>query len=249
MPGHFNMPIIRIAGLMRSGTNLVTWMLRKNFESVRTATMLLGWKHGPIYREKPELSIDDFLDPRYRANLWNFSRAHPEVWSKVTESRLYKGAAEQQLNGTFAVALAVRDPRLWYTSCLRVHTQDPNFLIHGIKPREAAKAWNEQHADWLSSMGSRSVIVDTEALRKEPESVLQKIAVALELRRKEPLRTPKGYLSLTAHEELFELMGLPTNNSPSDRKLTKIESVDQKLTEEFVRLLDDKILERLKLRA
>jgi hypothetical protein len=177
------------------------------------------------------------------------TRNHPEVWSRVTESTLYKEAAEQQHDGTFAVALAVRNPRLWYTSCLRVHTQNPNFLIHGIEPREAAKAWNEHHAHWLNSMGSRSVIVDTEALRKEPEAVLQEIAVALNLRRRDKLRMPNGYLSLTAHEELFELMGIPTDNSPSDRKLTKIESVDQKLTDEFIGLLDDTILDRLKLQA
>jgi hypothetical protein len=53
------MTLVRIVGLMRSGTNLLTWMLRHNFESLRTATMLLGWATSIA---TAALSIDDYVD-------------------------------------------------------------------------------------------------------------------------------------------------------------------------------------------
>ena len=71
------MTYVRIVGLMRSGSNLLTWMLRHNFTAVRTATMLLGWKHGAIYRDKAVLSVDDYVDPRYRDGIRSFVRDHP----------------------------------------------------------------------------------------------------------------------------------------------------------------------------
>jgi hypothetical protein len=242
------MPIIRIAGLMRSGTNLTTWMLRNNFESVQTATMLLGWKHGPIFRDKQTLSIDDFLDPRYSENLWAFVRERPQEWLRVTESALFKEVAEAQKRGTFAVALSVQHPRLWYASCLRVHSQNPGFLNHGVAPGEAAAKWNESHKQWFKNMGNRGVIVNAEALRIDPEPVLEEIALNLRLSRKAELRVPEGYLSLVDQEELLELLGMPKRDSPSARKITKGDSLDERLYEEFVGHLDHALVNELGLK-
>ncbi|MBM4221695.1 MAG: hypothetical protein FJ170_07095, partial [Gammaproteobacteria bacterium] len=161
------MKLVRIAGLMRSGSNLLTWVLRHNFADVQTATMLLGWKHGPVYRDRPELGIDELVDPRFRNGIHNFVRDRPADWARVTASPLYRAAAEQQRRQSFGVALAVRDPGLWYASCVRMQRQVPEFLPHGVEPGQAAAFWNERHRDWLATLGTNSVIVDTDALRRE----------------------------------------------------------------------------------
>ncbi len=136
--------VIRIAGLMRSGTNLLTWMLRQNFTGVATATMLLGWKHGPVYRDRAALGVDDYVDPRYRDYIRGFVRERPAEWARVVASPLYQAAAAQQRDQSFAVALAVRDPALWYASCVRVQREAPDFLLHDVSPAAAAAILERQ---------------------------------------------------------------------------------------------------------
>ena len=193
------MTIVRIVGLMRSGTNLLTWMLRHNFADVRTATMLLGWKHGPIHRDKAALSIDDLVDPRYRDGIRSFVRDRPDEWARVTASVFFRDAAAAQRAQDFAVALAVRDPRLWYASCVRVQRQVPEFLPHGVRPPQAARFWNERHREWLDTLGERSVIVDTDALRGDPGPELDRMAERLRLRRTAELQVPGGLPASPGH--------------------------------------------------
>ena len=82
--------LVRIAGLMRSGTNLLTWVLRNNFTGLRTATMLLGWKHGPIHRDRRALTLDDYVDPRHRDDIHRFVRDQPERWARLTASDFFR---------------------------------------------------------------------------------------------------------------------------------------------------------------
>jgi hypothetical protein len=236
--------IIRIAGLLRSGSNLMTWMLRNNFESAHTVTMLLGWKHGPIHRHKSVLSIEDYVDPRFIDGIVNFVRDHPAQWAAATATPLFREAAEAQRNQTFAVALAVRDPALWYASCRRIHSQSPDFLPHGISPREAATYWNRRHGEWLGQLESPSVIVDTEALKADPEPVLGRMAEALHLVRIPGVRTPGGYLHPQGQEEIYELLGMPVPTFDR-REFTRLTDDEGELRREFLGLLDTDILTRL----
>lgn len=238
------MTYLRIAGLMRSGSNLLTWMLRHNFEDVRTATMLLGWKHGPILRGRTELTLDDYVDPRYRSELQRFVREQPAHWSRLVASDYYRGAAEAQRAQSYGVALAVRDPALWYASCVRVAREAPGFLLHGIAPAEAARYWNERHCDWLESLGERSAIVDTDALRADPEPWLERMARELRLRRQPTLAMPRGYLHPRGTEEVYELLGAPVVPE-LERAFTTREQVDAGQLREFAALLDRDILRRL----
>jgi hypothetical protein len=236
--------VIRIAGVMRSGTNLLTWMLRHNFESVSTATMLLGWKHGPIVRDRLALSIDDYVDPRYRSELHRFVSDHPEEWQRVTSSHLFRQAADQQRAQDFGVALAVRDPALWYASCVRISRQVPGFLMHGVTPAEAAEFWNTSHRGWLATLGERSIVVDTDALAREPEPILDRIADGLRVRRTDALRKPSGYLHPQGLEEIYELLGAPVTRD-SRREFTTADHRDPRKGADFTALLDRGLLDRL----
>ena len=238
------MNLIRIAGLMRSGSNLLTWVLRHNFADVQTATMLLGWKHGPIVRDRAQLAIDDLVDPRYRDGIRNFVRDRPADWQKVTASPVYRAAAEAQRAQDFGVALAVREPALWYASCVRIQRQVPEFLPHGVTPAEAAAFWNERHRDWLATLGARSVVVDTDALRRDPGPWLARIADGLGLRRLAAVRLPDGYLHPQGTEEIYELLGAPITRE-IERELTTLDEVDPAERARFESLLDRNLLGRL----
>ncbi len=229
---------------MRSGSNLLTWMLRQNFADVHTATMLLGWKHGPVFRDRDTLSIDDYVDPRFRDGIRNFVRDHPADWARVMASPLFRAAAEQQRTQDFGVALAVRDPGLWYASCVRIQRQAPDFLPHGVSPAEAAAVWNERHRAWLGELGARSVIVDTDALRRDPEPWLQRMAASLGLERRPGLRLPEGYLHPQGTEEIYELLGAPITRE-MEREFTTLEAVDPAQLAGFAALLDAGLLQRL----
>jgi len=239
--------LVRIAGLMRSGSNLLTWMLRHNFADVMTCTMLLGWKHGPVIRGR-DLGSDDFVDPRHREGLRNFRRDRPADWARVTGSALYQAAAKARATGRYGVALAVRDPGLWYASCVRVHREAPDFLDHGTTPADAAAAWNDRHRDWLASLGARSVIVDTDALRRDPAPWLERMAAGLGLARLPGVQLPEGYLHPQGTEEIYELLGAPITRE-MDRDFTTLGEVDPADLERFAALLDRDILERLGLGA
>lgn len=238
------MKLVRIAGLMRSGSNLLTWVLRHNFVDVQTATMLLGWKHGPVYRDRAELGIDDLVDPRFRDGIRNFVRDRPADWARVTASPLFRAAAEQQRTQSFGVALAVRDPGLWYASCVRIQRQVPEFLAHGVAPDQAATFWNDRHRDWLATLGTRSVIVDTDALRRDPEPWLARIAAGLGLERLAITRLPEGYLHPQGTEEIYELLGAPITRE-MEREFTTLDAVDPAQLASFLALLDRDVLHRL----
>lgn len=238
------MTLVRIAGLMRSGSNLLTWMLRQNFADVQTATMLLGWKHGPIVRDRQALSIDDFVDPRFRDGIRNFVRDRPADWARVTGSELFRAAAEAQRAQTFGVALAVRDPGLWYASCVRIERQAPGFLPHGVSPAAAAAFWNERHRDWLASLGPRSVIVDTDALRRDPEPALRRLAAGLGIARVDGVRVPGGYLHPQGTEEIYELLGGPIARE-MEREFTTLEEVGPADLGRFTGALDQDLVQRL----
>ena len=243
------MHIVRIAGLMRSGSNLLTWMLRNNFESVGTATMLLGWKHGPLHRGKHELTLDDFVDPRYCENIRAFVHDHPERWERMTEGEFFQAAARQLAADAYAVALAVRDPAVWYASCLRVSRERPEFLNHGVKPAEAARVWNQSHQHWLDNLGTRGTVVDTEKLRATPELVLEQIEADLGLQRTSELAVPEGYIRPRSQEELYDLLGMPAERHYSARKFTQARDDDEHMRTEFIGLLDADVLDRLGLKA
>lgn len=236
--------MVRIAGLMRSGTNLLTWMLRHNFSGLRTATMLLGWKHGPIVRDRTSLAMDDYVDPRYRDGIRNFVRDRPQEWARLTASDYYCDAVEAQRAQRFSVALAVRDPALWYASCVRVSRQTPGFLLHDVTPVAAAAFWNEQHRDWLAALGERSVIVDTDGLRRDPDTWLNRMADALRVPRELPLRTPARYLHPQGTEEVYELLGAPIARE-MERQFTTLDVADPDDVAAFLGLLDPRVLARL----
>lgn len=233
---------------MRSGSNLLTWMLRHNFAGVHTATMLLGWKHGPVYRDRDALAIDDYVDPRFRDGIRNFVRDRPADWARVTASPLFRAAALQQRDQSFGVALAVRDPGLWYASCVRIRRQAPDFLPHGVEPEQAAAFWNQRHRDWLATIGARSVIVDTDALRRGPEPWLTRMAAGLGLERLPGLRLPEGYLHPQGTEEIYELLGAPITRE-MEREFTTLEAVDPAPLARFIALLDHDVLRGLGLEA
>jgi hypothetical protein len=238
------MEVIRIAGLMRSGTNLLAWVLRHNFAEVGTASTLLGWKHGPIYRSLAELDLEHFVDPRYRGELRAFVRDRPAEWARLRESALYRAAARAQREQSFGVALAVRDPRRWFASCLRVSRDNPGFLVHGMTPEAAAEFWQASHESWLQGMGERSVIVDTDRLRQEPESSLGRMASALRIDRLAGVRLPAGYLHPRAMDELYELLGAP-EPALMAREITTPAAGDHEQQAQFMALLDRGMIERL----
>jgi hypothetical protein len=229
---------------MRSGTNLLTWMLRQNFAGVGTATMLLGWKHGPIYRDRAVLGVDEYVDPRYRDAIRGFVRDHPAEWARVTSSPMYAAAAAAQRDHSFAVALAVRNPALWYASCVRIHRERPAFLLHDVSPAAAAAFWNDAHRDWLSALGERGVIVDTDGLRRNPEPVLARMAAALRIERLPGVRQPVGYLHPRGTEEVYELLGAPIVPELA-REFTTSDAVDVTQLAEFMAMLDRGVLARL----
>ncbi|MEO7387402.1 MAG: hypothetical protein ABIX37_10735 [Gammaproteobacteria bacterium] len=231
---------------MRSGSNLLTWMLRHNFAGVQTATMLLGWKHGPVVRDRRALGIDDYVDPRYRDGIRNLVRDHPADWARVTASPLFLAAAAAQRDQTFGVALAVRDPGLWYASCVRIQRQVPGFLPHGTGPAEAATFWNERHRSWLQDVGQDSVIVDTDALRRDPEPWLQRMATRLRLQRLDQVRLPEGYLHPQGTEEIYELLGAPITRE-IEREFTTVDEVDPVTRARFESLVDQDLLAKLAL--
>ena len=239
------MLIIRIAGLMRSGSNLLTWMLRNNFDSVGTATMLMGWKHGPIFREQEVLSLDDFVDPRYRDNIRAFVREHPERWQSLTSSEFYQAAVHQQADASYAVALAVRSPTAWYSSCLRVSEERPGFLNHGTTPAEAARVWNDSHRSWLENLGPRGTVVNTEVLRNTPEPILERLATELNITRRTELRVPDGYIRPRSQEELYELLGMGAESQYSGRQFTRPSEAGSQLIDDFAGLLDANLVGRL----
>lgn len=247
-PGAPAPTLVRIAGLMRSGTNLLTWMLRRNFTGLRTATMLLGWKHGPIYRDGRELGPDEFVDPRYAAELHRFRHEQPAAWAGLAGSAFYREAVAAQRAQDFAVALAVRDPARWYASVLRIAAEAPDFLPFGSSPAEAAAAWNTRHADWLANLGPRSIVVDTDALRQDPERWLARMAAALRLRRSGGLQQPAGYLHPRGTEEIYELLGAPVATQ-LEREFTRAEAASPALLAAFRAGLDADILHRLGLAA
>jgi len=236
--------LVRIAGLMRSGSNLLTWMLRHNFAGVQTATMLLGWKHGPVLRGRAPLAIEDFVDPRFQDGIRNFVRDRPADWARVTGSPLFRAAAEAQRTGDFGVALAVRDPARWYASCVRIQREVPGFLPHDVTPAAAAGWWNQRHRDWLAALGPRSVIVDTDGLRRDPEPWLARMAAGLRLDRLPALAAPEGYLHPRGTEELYELLGAPIVGE-MERAFTSPDEVDESLRARFAALLDRDLLARL----
>jgi hypothetical protein len=236
--------LVRIAGLMRSGSNLLTWVLRQNFAEVATATMLLGWKHGPIYRDRPALGVDEYVDPRYRDSIRAFVRDRADEWARVTASPLFAAAADAQRNQGFAVALAVRDPALWYASCVRIGREWPGFLLHDVAPAAAAAFWNQCHREWLATLGERSVVVDTDRLRHDPEPELDRIAVALRLQRLPHARLPEGYLHPRGTEEIYELLGAPIVPE-MEREFTTLGAVDADQRAEFLALLDQELLTAL----
>ncbi len=238
------MNLIRIAGLMRSGSNLLTWMLRHNFAGTQTATMLLGWKHGPVFRDRTELGVDDFVDPRFREGIRDFVRDRPADWSRVTASALFQAAADAQRHQTFGVALAVRDPGRWYASCVRMGRQAPDFLPHGTGPAEAAEFWNERHREWLAVLGSRSVIVNTDELSRDPEPWLARIAAGLALQRLPAVRVPDGYLHPQGTEEIYELLGAPIIRE-MDREFTSLDEVGPAELARFAGLLDQQVVRQL----
>lgn len=237
------MTLVRIAGLMRSGSNLLTWMLRQNFTGVATCTMLLGWKHGPVIRGR-ELGVDDYVDPRHRDGIRNFVRDRPADWARVTASPLYQAAVAAQQAGDYAVALAVRDPALWYASCVRIEAQAPGFLNFGPAPATAAAAWNAAHRDWLATLGPRSLVVDTDGLKRDPGPWLERLAGALHLARRPGLRQPEGYLHPQGTEEIYELLGAPITRE-MDREFTTLDHLDPADLARFTALLDRDLLARL----
>jgi hypothetical protein len=220
-------------------------MLRNNFESVWTATMLLGWKHGDVYRGKPVLDIDDLIDPRYCDNLKRFIIERPQEWSTVVNSALYQEAIKQQKANSFAVAVAVREPRRWYSSCLRIHKESPDFLIHGVSPREAAEVWNRCHHQWASSLGDRGVFVDTDVLRTNPGDTIVKIGKELRLKPVKILRTPNEYIHPASQEELYELLDPFRKYPVLSREFTDAGHVDESVLDDFLRLLDHDLLQTL----
>ncbi len=240
--------LVRIAGLMRSGTNLLTWMLRQNFTGLRTATMLLGWKHGPIYRDRVALGPGEYVDPRYVGELQRFMREQPAAWAGLTGSGFYRDAVTAQRRQDFAVALAVRDPEDWYASCVRIATEAPAFLLHDTAPAVAAAFWNQCHARWLDTLGPRSVIVDTDALRREPEPSLARITSSLGLRRSAGVKLPVGYLHPRGTEEIYELLGTPVATQ-MEREFTRRDTVDAARRAAFRAGLDGGILRHLGLAA
>ncbi len=239
------MQVIRIAGLMRSGSNLLTWMLRNNFSAVGTVTMLLGWKHGPIHRDKRQLTLDDLVDPRYRENIRNFVSKNPDRWLQLEKSDLYQAAKHQQAEQSYSVALAVRDPAAWYASCLRIDRERPEFLNHAVTPTAAASAWNSAHQHWLDHLGDSGTIVDTEALRTTPGPILEQIALDLGLHRRAEIKTPEAYIRPRSQEELYELLGMPVKNHYSARKFTRLREEDAEMRDAFIDLLDTDLLNRL----
>ena len=129
-----------------------------------------------------------------------------------------------------------------------MHKQVPEFLPHGVAPGEAAAFWNERHRDWLASLGKRSVIVDTDALRRKPEPWLTRIADGLGLERLAGLRMPEGYLHPQGTEEIYELLGAPITRE-MEREFTTMDAVDPTRLADFRALLDRDVLLRLGLTA
>jgi hypothetical protein len=156
----------------------------------------------------------------------------------------YRAAAAAQRDQSFGVALAVRDPLQWYASCVRVQREAPGFLLHDVTPEAAAGFWNDSHRAWLHGLGERSVIVNTDALREDPEPWLARMAAGLRIRRRPGLRRPRGYLHPQGPEEVYEILGRPVVEE-MEREFTSLGEVDAAQRSAFARLLDRDVLSRL----
>jgi len=131
---------------------------------------------------------------------------------------------------------------------VRIQRQAPDFLPHGVEPDQAAAYWNERHRDWLATLGTRSVIVDTDALRRDPEPWLERMAAGLGLDRLPGLRAARGLSASQGTEEVYELLGAPITRE-MEREFTTIEDVDPAACARFAALLDQGLLRQLGLRG
>ena len=86
------MTFVKVHGAMRSGTNHLAWMLRNNFRDVQPLSIVLGWKHGPLRRDRAALDPRCWEDPRVVAA---FDRFDADVRCALDGSRPLIEAATQ----------------------------------------------------------------------------------------------------------------------------------------------------------
>jgi len=169
---------VKVHGAMRSGTNYVAWMLRNNFRDVQPLTIVLGWKHGPLRRDRAALDPRCWEDPRLVAA---FDRFDADVRRALDDSRPVIEAATQAFETErISYVVACRHPRAWFAS---MRWQDPCFLGHDVDPVTLAAVWNSSYGGWLSDMPPRGTVVRWEDLSSRPAAELDRISDALGLER------------------------------------------------------------------
>jgi hypothetical protein len=178
------MTFVKVHGAMRSGTNYLAWMLRNNFHEVQPLSIVLGWKHGPLQRDRAALDPRCWEDPRVVAA---FDRFDADVRRALDDSRpLIEAATHSFETGMIRYAVACKDPRAWFASMRRQH---PDFLGHDVDPVTLAALWSSSYRGWLADMPPRGIMVRWEDLMGRPAAELDRIGDALGLERS-PSRAP-----------------------------------------------------------
>jgi hypothetical protein len=196
------MTFVKVHGAMRSGTNYLAWMLRNNFREVQPLSIVLGWKHGPLRRDRAALDPRCWEDPRVVAA---FDRFDADVRRELDSRRpLIEAATQAFETGTIRYAVACKHPRAWFAS---VRRHGPGFFGHNIDPVTLAAIWSSSYRGWLSDMPARGTVVRWEDLLSRPAAELDRIGNAFGLKRSPSLVQPDHPLKPGEVEEIDLWLG------------------------------------------
>jgi hypothetical protein len=191
------MTFVKVHGAMRSGTNHLAWMMRYNFRQVQPLSIVLGWKHGPLRRDRAAFDPRSWEDPRVVAA---FGRFDADVRRALDGARpLIEAATQAFETETIRYVVACKHPRAWFAS---VRRQDPGFLGHDVDPVTLAAVWSSSYRGWLSDLPPRGTVVRWEDLSSRPAVELGRIGDALGLERSPLLVQPDHPLHPGEAEEI-----------------------------------------------
>jgi hypothetical protein len=149
-------PTIRIVGVLRSGTNLVEFLLKNNFYT-NIIVNEHGWKHGPI-------------DKQYAHNLLIVTK-NPYAWLISIFQYATKRKVLFQINDDISFDEFVLSPFNFEADVAGPGT--PQVSIHTTTPLHY---WNERYQEWLNHSTSRiTSFVKYESILEDPPATLQSI--------------------------------------------------------------------------
>jgi len=139
---------IKQQGAMRTGTNLVKFVLEENFTNVRVLVNIGRWKHATA--ETPF---------NWRGINWEGEGRSVDVLSRINREELSEARAAFDA-GAVKFAISVRDIYSWLVSYIRFRCLNDMCHVPPLKelPREhiveALKQWNALYESYLSLLDS-----------------------------------------------------------------------------------------------